>query len=455
MIKYLIAIMMAVLLIFCGVGNAIKWEQMDLEKSIPSGEGIKFSGTAPATTADVLYADGDELMFDGRQVATGAYDVLVKSVSGVGCFAYSQSGKLLASDTVAPYDMGSVYNEAISPYINGNDCKIKVVFDASENGGTMYTNSTLWLYAYIQLDGLNCPNIKTWDNINMMKNNYTGIENRDIVIRNLYLIKRGTGAYTYRHIKLTSPLRCTIDQVSMDGEYTTYSSSSRGGLLLDNAGESYCWENRIINCNMPLLEVWGCTDNWIDRCIFTTRGCGDQNMYIKTNSSIPANNNKISRCHFVCGTSYGINIDSLGANSIWITDCFFEDVGTTSIAGINVVSYLSHATISGNKFIGLDGSGIVFNGKYSNIHDNEFTDCNSLDGGYSDINLVSCHTSRIYANSGTNSVGSSSKGYLVDDNDYNFIWGNIAKGDGYTSHVNAGANTVVSAITNYHYAGAP
>ena len=448
-------LILALALLLCSYADAATKIGLDRLNWSQNIDGIKFSGTAPATTADVLYADGDELMFDGHQVAAGAYDVIIKSVSGVGCFAYSQSGKLLASDTAAPYDIGAVYNAAISPYINGNDCKIKVVFDASENGGTMYTNSTLWLYAYIQLEGLNCPNIKTWDNINMMKNNYTGIENRDIVIRNLYLIKCGTEAYTYRHIKLTSPLHCTVDQVSMDGDYTTYSSSFRGGLLLDNGGESYCWENRVLNSNMPHLEIAGCTDNWIESCIFTTRGCYNYTMYLRTNNSIPANNNKINKCHFVGGTSYGIFIKSTGAEAIWITGCYFEDVGTTSVAGIRVENSITHAIISENYFSGLDGSGISFKGKYSNIHDNEFVDCNSANNGYDDIDLVSCHTSRIYSNSGSNAVATTAKGYLVDDDNYNFIWSNIAKGDGYTSHVSAGANTITDVSTNYHYAGTP
>ncbi|MFA5407451.1 MAG: right-handed parallel beta-helix repeat-containing protein [Bacilli bacterium] len=438
-------------------GSEIIFDNADLDKLnwSQSIDGIKFSGIAPAVITDKLYSDSGKLMFGAHPASTSTHDVIIKSVSGSGVFAYSQSGELLASNTTAPYDVGRVYNDAIAAFINGDDCKISIGFDASESNGIMYTNSTMYLYRYIQLDGINFPWISTWDDIDVMKLNATGAENRDVVIRNMEIYKKGTGAYTKRHINLTSPLHCTIDYVSMDGDYTTYSSSFRGGLLLDNGGESYCWENRVLNSNMPLLEIAGCTDNWIENNIFTTRGCYNYTMHLRTNNSIPANNNKIYRCHFVGGTSYGIFINSTSAEAIWITGCYFEDVGTTTVAGIRVENSITHAIISENYFSGLDGSGISFKGKYSNIHDNEFVDCNSADMGYDDINLVSCHTSRIYSNSGSNAVASASKGYLVDDDDYNFIWSNIAKGDGYTSHVSAGANTVTNVSTNYHYVGAP
>jgi hypothetical protein len=71
MIKYLIAIMMAILLVFCGAGNAIKWEQMDLDKTLPSGEGIKFSGTPPATTTGTLYTGADGILRFGDSVISG------------------------------------------------------------------------------------------------------------------------------------------------------------------------------------------------------------------------------------------------------------------------------------------------------------------------------------------------------------------------------------------------
>jgi len=451
--KLILFLALALLLCICADGaTKIGLDRLNWSQSIG---GVKFTGTAPESTAGVLYNDSGIISFNNHPVSNAAFDILIKSINGTGAFAYTQNGKLLASDTIAPYDVGAVYNTAIAPYVNGNDCKIKVLFDASENGGDMNTNSTMWLYAYIQVEGLNCPWIKTWDNINMFESNYTGTENRDIVIRDLYLWKSGSGAYTSRHIKLMSPLHCTVDYVSMDGDYSTYSSSFRGGLLLDNGGESYCWENRVMNSNMPLLEIAGCTDNWIQNCIFTTRGCFNYTMHLRTNNSIPANNNKIYRCHFVGGTSYGIYINSTNAEAIWITGSYFEDVGTTTLAGIYVENSITHAVISENYFSGLDGSGIRFNGKYSNIHDNEFVNCNSNDNGKSDIDFASGHTSRIYSNSGSNNVGSSAKGYLVDDANYNFIWANIAKGDGYTSHVNPGANSVIDVSTNYHYAGTP
>jgi hypothetical protein len=451
--KLILVLALALLLCSCGdAATKIGLDRLNWSQSI---DGVKFSGTAPTTMADVLYSDGGKIMFGAHPASTSTHDVIIKSVSGSGVFAYSQAGELLASDTVTPYDAGKVFNVAVLPFVNGNDCKIKVVFDASESAGVMHTNSTMYLYSYMQVDGMNFPWISTWDNIDMMKLNATGAENRDVTIRNIELYKKGTGAYTKRHINLTSPLHCTIDYVSMDGDYTTYSSSFRGGLLLDNGGESYCWENRVMNSNMPLLEIAGCTDNWIQNCIFTTRGCFNYTMHLRTNNSIPANNNKIYRCHFVGGTSYGIYINSTNAEAIWITGSYFEDVGTTTLAGIYVENSITHAVISENYFSGLDGSGIRFNGKYSNIHDNEFVNCNSNDNGKSDIDFASGHTSRIYSNSGSNNVGSSAKGYLVDDANYNFIWANIAKGDGYTSHVNPGANSVIDVSTNYHYAGTP
>lgn len=451
--KLILILALALMLCSCvDAATKIGLDRLNWSQSI---DGVKFSSAAPETTADVLYSDGGTLMFGAHPASTSTYDVIIKSVLGSGIFAYSQTGYLLASDTVDPYDAGEVFNAAVLPFVNGNDCKIKIVFDTSESTGVMYTNSTMYLYSYMQVDGMNFPWISTWDNIDMMKLNATGAENRDVTIRNIELYKKGTGAYTKRHINLTSPLHCTIDYVSMDGDYTTYSSSFRGGLLLDNGGESYCWENRVMNSNMPLLEIAGCTDNWIQNCIFTTRGCFNYTMHLRTNNSIPANNNKIYRCHFVGGTSYGIYINSTNAEAIWITGSYFEDVGTTTLAGIYVENSITHAVISENYFSGLDGSGIRFNGKYSNIHDNEFVNCNSNDNGKSDIDFASGHTSRIYSNSGSNNVGSSAKGYLVDDANYNFIWANIAKGDGYTSHVNPGANSVIDVSTNYHYAGTP
>lgn len=67
-----IILILCMILLLCGcVDGATKigLDRLNWSQSLPSGEGIKFSGTAPAVTTDKLYSDGGVLKFGDRTIS--------------------------------------------------------------------------------------------------------------------------------------------------------------------------------------------------------------------------------------------------------------------------------------------------------------------------------------------------------------------------------------------------
>ena len=71
--KFILIFILFIFFISCVDGaTKIGLDRLNWSQSLPSGEGIKFSGTAPATTTGKLYSDGGILEFDGTWIASGA-----------------------------------------------------------------------------------------------------------------------------------------------------------------------------------------------------------------------------------------------------------------------------------------------------------------------------------------------------------------------------------------------
>jgi hypothetical protein len=76
---------------------------------IASGEGIKFSGTAPTTTADVLYSDSGTLMFGDAPVDNTGTDTLTIYQKDTTIVAKSHDGHVVATGTVGIDDLAVLH----------------------------------------------------------------------------------------------------------------------------------------------------------------------------------------------------------------------------------------------------------------------------------------------------------------------------------------------------------
>ena len=74
--KLILILALALLLCSCVDGaTKIGLDRLNWSQSLPSGEGIKFSGTAPGTTTKTLYSYSDVLMFGEAVVSMPTYDI--------------------------------------------------------------------------------------------------------------------------------------------------------------------------------------------------------------------------------------------------------------------------------------------------------------------------------------------------------------------------------------------
>jgi hypothetical protein len=76
----------------------INTAQVNWTQSLPSGEGVVFSGTAPGTTTNALYSDGGTLKFNGAAIGNAGYDVRITK-SGTTYTATSSAGAILSAST--------------------------------------------------------------------------------------------------------------------------------------------------------------------------------------------------------------------------------------------------------------------------------------------------------------------------------------------------------------------
>lgn len=431
MIKRLIMIMMAILLIFSGMGNAIKWEQMDLNKPIPGGMGIGFSGTPPSTTTNKIYIDGSTLKFNGHDALLGGYDALIRAETG-GYFAYAQNGNVIASDTSSPYDFGAVLNTVTS---GGYDKTILI-------DGDFITSTTGIIGTGTKLIGVGDSSISTSNVMTILSTQDTDTLNKYIVIEDLHVYYTGTDIPTTALIELFDPIECTVRGVTATcPNVASYSDSYRGSLSL-TSDISSTWLNKIEYCTLNQIRFTSITDSVIQNCAINTYGKGPQAIkFIGT-----CNNNKILHNEIVCDTTYGIYMES-ATWDVQITGNYFEANGHTPTAGntetaIFIGDTARFCTINDNHIEYINGYGIRFKGMYSLISNNMIVQVNNADNSYADISIYSGHSNMVIGNYGANDRGSAHKAPMIETTDYNVVYNNHAKGDGYSIDYVAGANCI-------------
>jgi len=437
--KFILILALALLLCSCGdAATKIGLDRLNWSQSI---DGIKFSGTAPASTTGVLYNDSGTLKFNGADVSLGGYHALIRAEAG-GYFAYAQNGTIIASDTSAPFDFGAVL-DAVTDL--GPDQNIYVDGDFSATTTGSLVNGT-------KLRGVGDSSISTSSVMVVVGTDDTDYLHRDIVIEDLRIYYTGTATPTTALIELHDPLSCTIRNVNaVCTSVAAYNSGYRGSLSL-TSDIPYTWLNKIEDCTLNQIRLDNITDSLIENCAVNTYGKGAQAIKLIGT----CNNVKIVQNEIVCDSTSGINI-AAGCWYVQISENFFEAHMHVPTPGnietaIKIDASTRYLTIENNHFAYLNGNGILFNGKYGIISNNVFENMNTADNSYSDIDITG-DTNMITGNLGTNSVGSTNKAIMISDSDYNMVYNNHAKGDGYSNVFVSGGHSV--ADNNVYWPGAP
>ena len=426
--KLILFLALALLLCICADGaTKIGLDRLNWSQSIG---GVKFSGTAPASTAGTLYNESGTLKFNGTDVLLGGYHALIRSEAG-GYFAYAQNGTIIASDTSAPFDFGAVL-DAVTDL--GPDQTILV-------DGDFFATTTGSLVNGTKLCGVGDSSISTSSIMVVIGTDDTDYLHRDIVIEDLRIFYTGTATPTTALIEIHDPLSCTIRNVNaVCTSVAAYNSGYRGSLSL-TSDIPYTWLNKIEACTLNQIRLDNITDSLIENNAINTYGKGSQAIKLIG----LCNNIKIIQNEIVCDTTSGINIAAACWN-LQITENYFEAHMHSPTPGngetaIKIDASTRYCMIANNHFAYLNGNGILFNGKYGIISDNVFENMNNADNSYSDIDLTG-DTNLVTGNLGTNSVGSANKAVMIDDSDYNMVYNNHAKGDGYSNIFVSGGHSL-------------
>jgi len=228
-----------------------------------------------------------------------------------------------------------------------------------------------------------------------------------------------------------------------------YNSGYRGSLSL-TSDIPYTWLNKIEDCTLNQIRLDNITDSLIENCAINNYGKGGQAIKLIG----ACNNVKIVQNEIVCDSTSGINV-AAGCWYVQISENFFEahmhvpTPGNVETA-IKIDASTRYCTIENNHFAYLNGNGILFNGRYGIISNNVFENMNNADNSYSDIDLTG-DTNLVFGNLGTNSVGSANKAVMIDDSDYNMVYNNHAKGDGYSNVFVSGGHSL--ADNNVYWPG--
>lgn len=237
---YTLTIIALLLIGFAGAAEPrINVAQVNWTQSLPSGEALIFSGTAPASTTGKLYVDGGGLMFDGQTVGGGGAGVTgtVKVIAQNGVVtAYDPVGGTIDNGTNgAGGDDTRVLRAALN-YLNDTYFSI-------ETYGTFYTSDDLRLPEKLHWSGHNSLIIddltNATDHDSMIRdNNASALKeyNSTWVIRDLVLDGSGKASVDYginasriRHAQLEN-----INVLHMQKD---------GFLIRDDS-----WMTALINC---------------------------------------------------------------------------------------------------------------------------------------------------------------------------------------------------------------
>lgn len=169
-------ILLVILLIFVGYADAatkIGLDRLNWTQSLPSGEGVKFSGIAPNTTTDKLYSDGGILKFNGSEIIFDNADLdklnWSQSIDGIkfsGTPPSTTIDTLYSNGTSLLYD-GQVVGETAGAY----DCSI---YKSGSNTTAVDMNGTVISSSTTADDVLDYA-VANYDRIYIHAGNYTGI----------------------------------------------------------------------------------------------------------------------------------------------------------------------------------------------------------------------------------------------------------------------------------------
>lgn len=425
-------LLLALALLLCGCVDGVTKIGLDRLNWSQSIDGIKFSGTAPASPTGVLYNDSGELKFNGSNISRMDCDVLIKLESD-GIYAYASSGSVLASDVSSPFDFGAVFNAVMTNNGPGQTIAIDGDFD--------YTTSSI-LLNHTEVYGVGSSSLSTADDVSAFTTANDTYIREHITIEHLNIFYTDTSYCAVPQIAIYNPLSCTLKDLKvLCTSVSSYSASHSGGIYLYGYHD-YTWLNKIEDCTVSRLALLKITDSTIKNVASNTYGKGSH--AIKLNGA--CNNVKIVGCEIVCDTNAGIYI----SHECWhlqIKDNYFEAHMHTPTpgnveTGIHFATANKYAEIEGNHFSYINGYGIYYVGNCGVIANNIFENCNVGDNSYDDIAITSGDTNMIHGNIGTRAYGETNKGYLADDTNYNIFYNNHAKGDLYLGCVDAGANSL-------------
>jgi hypothetical protein len=367
-----------------GAEPRINTAQVNWTQSLPSGEGVIFSGTAPGTTTNALYSDGGTLKFDGEEIGSGsaiaAYDAIITQGTDGAIYGYHENGTLIASDTSAPYNIGPVFNAVVTDLkgtnTNANGLSGKsIVFNVASG----FTNSTMWLYPFMTVTSIGKSKIRTWDHIPIFVANQTDYSNQYIWVENLLLATyNSTEPFDHGIIEVYNPRLCRFHMLECYHYELDYSYNNRQSL--------YLYANQTMSIYMKDVS-----DSYIAMNSLTGLQRTRHAVYLTGNSS----SNHIKNNHIMCYPYAGIySTGTYALGEMDISGNMFESGGTdlgNESTGILLEGSnpWTNSHIVGNTFWGLERFGMFFYGglKYSSITGNTFKNCNIQNGGYSDIRL--------------------------------------------------------------------
>jgi hypothetical protein len=388
----LIQLILAVALLIGLVGAVeVKWSQINLTESIPSGEGVIFSGTAPGTVTNTLYSDSGVLMWNGAAASDQSADYLVYKSGGnvivkkagvtVYTAATSTTNDLAALQYVA-YDVPAAVNgvvvgnvvQLIGPfYISG---ELNINRSITMRGGQIYQNgsyTTLHVYKAPVSGSTRLMNVNFIDTY-IQVNSTAGGTQYAVVCEN-------TSWVDFSNVDIMSYV----------------AGAGQLAVMLNATTE---W-TRFTDCHFRgSIYLSTSTDNWFKGCWINTYQ-SSSGTTVATSSM----NNHFEGCHFISPTD-GTTIYTptlglqSGSHQNNVIDCHFDGGGAaTSGPAITIEqSYLNDITDS--SFTYHHAQTIVINGTSSflNTFGNlVFWNGNVADNSYNTVQLSGGTTSNTIA----------------------------------------------------------
>jgi len=123
---------------------------------IASGEGIKFSGTAPGTITGVLYSDSNTLMYDGNPVDNIGIDTVTIRQNENNIIAKSLDGYIISTGTAGTDDLEVLNDSRDYCHTNYPNGATIAILNGSYTISTfefLYSNLTLYLKKGVVVEG--------------------------------------------------------------------------------------------------------------------------------------------------------------------------------------------------------------------------------------------------------------------------------------------------------------